>query len=102
MFMQSLRDGAEVAGMMDLLVAAWHDGDIEFLEENLLSDMQRYPELNKIIVVDRNRSWAKRIEDLLTHENNYLIVVGTLHLVGEEGVPDLLENRGYKVTQLRQ
>ncbi len=33
---------------------------------------------------------------------DYLIVVGTLHLVGEDGVPGLLSQRGYKVTQLHQ
>jgi len=102
MFMQSLTHGAEIGGEMDLLVAAWHSGDIAFLEENLLSEMQRYPELNKIIVVDRNRSWAQRIEDLLAHENNYLIVVGALHLIGDEGVPSLLAKQGYNVTQLSQ
>lgn len=102
MFMQSLAEGAEMAGMMDMLVAAWHSGDIEFLEENLLTEMQQYPELNKTIVVDRNRSWAERIEVLLSHQINYLIVVGTLHLVGNEGVPDLLTQQGYTVTQLRQ
>jgi len=102
MFMQSLAEGAEMAGMMDMLVDAWHSGDIQFLEENLLTDMQQYPELNKTIVVDRNRSWAERIEVLLSHQINYLIVVGTLHLVGNEGVPDLLTQQGYTVTQLRQ
>jgi uncharacterized protein YbaP (TraB family) len=102
LFMQSLAEGAEMASMMDMLVDAWHNGDIEFLEESLLTDMQQYPELNKTIVVDRNRSWAERIEVLLSHQTNYLIVVGTLHLIGNEGVPDLLTQRGYTVTQLRQ
>ena len=102
MFMQSLAEGAEIADMMDALVDAWHNGDIEFLEESLLTDMQQYSELNKTIVVDRNHSWAERIETLLTHQVNYLIVVGTLHLVGVEGVPDLLAKQGYIVTQLRQ
>jgi len=102
LFMQSLAEGAEIDGMMDSIIDAWHNGDIASLEENLLRDMQQYPELNQVIVVDRNRSWAERIETLLTHEIDYLIVVGTLHLVGAEGVPDLLAKRGYKVTQLRQ
>ncbi len=102
MFMQALTEGAEMANMMDTLVNAWHNGDIEFLEENLLTEMQQYPELNKIIVVDRNLSWAERIEALLTHRANYLIVVGTLHLVGAEGVPNLLTEQGYTVTQLKQ
>ena len=102
LFMQSLAEGAEIDGMMDSIIDAWHNGDVASLEENLLRDMQQYPELNQVIVVDRNRSWAERIETLLTHEIDYLIVVGTLHLVGTEGVPDLLAKRGYKVTQLRQ
>lgn len=102
LFMQSLAEGAEIDGMMDSIIDAWHNGDVASLEENLLRDMQQYPELNQVIVVDRNHSWAERIETLLTHEIDYLIVVGTLHLVGAEGVPDLLAKRGYKVTQLRQ
>jgi uncharacterized protein YbaP (TraB family) len=102
MFMQSLADSAEMAEMMDTLVIAWHNGDIEFLEESLLNDMQQYPEINQTIVVDRNRSWAEQIETLLTHQINYLIVVGTLHLVGAEGVPNLLIEQGHTVTQLRQ
>ena len=102
MFMQTLAEGAEMADTMDTLVDAWHNGDIEFLEENLLTDMQQYPELNQTIVVDRNLSWAERIETLLTHRVNYLIVVGALHLVGAEGVPNLLTEQGYTVTRLKQ
>ena len=102
MFMQTLAEGAEMADTMDTLVDAWHNGDIEFLEESLLTDMQQYPELNKTIVVDRNLSWTERIETLLTHRVNYLIVVGALHLVGAEGVPNLLTEQGYTVTQLKQ
>ena len=33
---------------------------------------------------------------------DYLIIVGTLHLIGDEGVPSLLESRGYSVSQMRQ
>lgn len=102
MFMQTLAEGVQMAEMMDTLVDAWHNGDIEFLEENLLTEMQQYPELNETIVVNRNRSWAERIEALLTHRVNYLIIVGTLHLVGAGGVPNLLTEQGYTVIQLKQ
>ena len=64
--------------------------------------MQDYPELNQTIVVDRNVNWTNEIEDMLDDDIDYLIVVGTLHLVGEDGVPRLLEARGHDVTQLRQ
>jgi uncharacterized protein YbaP (TraB family) len=102
MFMQALSEGGEMLELMDSMIEAWRNGDTDFLEENLLADMQDYPELNKVIVVDRNLDWAAQIEELLDDNIDYLIIVGTLHLVGEEGVPGLLAGRGHKVTQLLQ
>ena len=102
MLIQALADGAEMREMMDGMIDAWRTGDIDYLEDNLLADMQDYPELNQTIVVDRNVNWTDTIEDLLDDEIDYLIVVGALHLVGDDGVPNLLRLRGHAVTQLRQ
>ena len=77
-------------------------GDTAFLEETLLADMQQYEELNRTLVVDRNHRWLDRIEELLTHDDDYLIVVGALHLVGEDGVPALLDEAGLGIQQLRE
>ena len=100
MFMQALSEGVELREIMDATIQAWRSGDVEFMENDLLGDMAQFPELNKVIVVDRNIDWTNQIEALLDDDIDYLIVVGTLHLVGEEGVPELLEARGHRVTQL--
>ena len=102
MLIQALSEGAAMGEMMDSMITAWRTGDLDFMEENLLSDMEGYPELNRIIVVDRNLDWTNQIEELLDDEIDYLIIVGTLHLIGEDGVPQLLELRGHEVTQLHQ
>jgi len=102
MFMQALSEGSAMLELMDGMIDAWRHGDTAFMEENLLSDMQDYPELNRTIVVDRNIDWTAQIEALLDDDDDYLVVVGTLHLVGEEGVPELLSRRGHTVTQLQQ
>ena len=102
MLIQALAEGGTMGEMMDDTVKAWRNGDIDFLEQNLLADMEGYPELNRVIVVERNLAWTDRIEDLLDDPLDYLIVVGTLHLVGRAGVPDLLAARGHEVAQLRQ
>ncbi len=102
MLIQALSDGAGMQEMMDSMIAAWRTGDIAFMQENLLADMQEYPELNRVIVVQRNIDWTNQIEALLDDEADYLIVVGTLHLVGKDGVPELLDSRGHEVTQLHQ
>jgi len=102
MLIQALSEGTGMGEMMDSMITAWRTGDLDFMEENLLSDMEGYPELNRIIVVDRNLDWTNQIEELLDDEIDYLIIVGTLHLIGEDGVPELLELRGHEVTQLHQ
>ena len=102
MLIQALSDGEDMPDMMDEMIAAWRQGDVAFMEESLLSDMQDYPELNRVIVVDRNIDWTNQIEELLDDQADYLIVVGALHLIGDEGVPGLLESRGHQVTQLHQ
>lgn len=102
MLIQTLSDSAEIAEIMDAMIDAWRYGKIEFLEENLLEEMQEFDELHEAIVVKRNKSWVEKIQELLTEKDDYLIIVGALHLVGEEGVPNLLSQRGYEVTQLHQ
>lgn len=102
MFMQALSEGNTMGELMDSMIEAWRNGDTEFLEDNLLADMQDYPELNKTIVVDRNANWTAQIEDLMDDDIDYLVIVGTLHLVGEGGVPGLLARRGHTVIQLQQ
>ena len=102
MLIQALSEGSEMQETMDEMILAWRTGDVQFLEDNLLADMADYPELHKVIVVDRNVAWTDEIEELLDESDDYLIVVGALHLVGQEGVPRLLQARGHDVIQLRQ
>jgi uncharacterized protein YbaP (TraB family) len=102
LLMQTLEDSMKLTEDMDEMVDAWRYGDIEFLEKSLLVDMQSIKELHEAIVVKRNRNWAEKIQELLREQDDYLIVVGALHLVGKEGVPYLLSQRGFEVIQLHQ
>jgi len=102
LLMQTLAEGANIRDVMDQLIAAWRTGDIAYMEENLLADVANYPELYETIVADRNRNWANTIDRLLGDEEDYLVIVGALHLIGEDGLPRLLEGRGYSVNQLRE
>ena len=102
MLMQTLQEGIDIESMMDQLIDAWHRGDVAFFEETVLADMQGFPELYDVIVVDRNVRWIEQINELLDDEDDYLIIVGALHLVGPDGVPALLEAQGTPVQQLKQ
>ena len=86
----------------DLLINAWRHGDIGFFEETMLAEMQQYPELYKTLVVDRNQAWVEKIKNLTTEADDYLVVVGALHLIGEDGVPALLSEIGIIADQLSE
>jgi uncharacterized protein YbaP (TraB family) len=102
LLIQTLSESMELTEVMDDLIDAWRYGDIEFLEKSLLVDMQEIDELHQTIVVNRNRNWVVKIQELLLEKDDYLIIVGALHLVGKEGVPNLLSQRGFDVIQLHQ
>ncbi len=102
LLLASLEESAEMERVMDDLVRAWRHGDIDYLETEMLADMQDYPELYRAIVVQRNENWISAIEGFAREEDDYLVVVGALHLIGDDGVPALLEARGYDVVQMHQ
>jgi len=53
-------------------------------------------------VTKRNRRWVSQIVELLDDRDDYLVIVGALHLVGEAGVPKLLAKEGIKILQLSE
>ncbi|MEO0997903.1 MAG: TraB/GumN family protein, partial [Pseudomonadota bacterium] len=98
--LQTLADLDQYEGDMAAMVAAWKTGDTAFLEDELLDELKAYPELYDVLVAQRSAAWLPVIEALLGDDDDYLIVVGTLHLVGEHGLPELLSQRGYRLQQV--
>jgi uncharacterized protein YbaP (TraB family) len=95
----SLEDADDAAQEMNAVVTAWRHGDTAALERLLSEGFDKFPDLYRILTTDRNRKWLPRIEALLHDRQDYLIIVGALHLVGKDGVVALLERQGYKVLQ---
>jgi uncharacterized protein YbaP (TraB family) len=62
--------------------------------------MREYPQLYSKLILERNQRWLPQIEAMIKQGDNALIVVGAAHLVGKDGVIQLLKQRGYLVEQL--
>ena len=84
------------------LIASWKSGDINKLNEFAhLTKMS--PELEREFLTARNFDWAQKLSDpqwLPNQTGTYVVVVGTLHLIGEQSVLALLAEDGFKVKQL--
>jgi len=100
MLRQSLREMDLLDKKLDQIVRSWAAGDVRALEELLLDAMREYPAVHQKIVVDRNRRWLPEIERMIEQGENALVVVGAAHLVGKEGVIELLKARGYTLEQM--
>jgi uncharacterized protein YbaP (TraB family) len=102
MLLHALAEGAGMSESIDELIDAWHHGDTVTLEKTLLESAIAQDDLQAVLVNGRNRRWAETIATWLDDEQDYLVVVGALHLVGEQGVPALLDKRGFGIHQLSE
>ena len=98
----TLTDLQTAEAEMTTLLDAWRDGNLDELAAELTADFDELPELQTALVSSRNRRWAAKLEELLEGSGRYLVVVGALHLVGEDSVIELLSARGFDVVRVRE
>ena len=84
------------ARSLERLVAAWRSGDLRGLEREFLKERAQSPALYDQLLGARNRKWLPQIEALLAADHNVLVLVGTLHFVGPDGLLELLRHAGHK------
>jgi uncharacterized protein YbaP (TraB family) len=90
-----------IQGELTELLAAWRAGNTTKLASILSEEYGDAPRLYATLVSDRNKRWMPEIEKLLKADKNYMIVVGTLHIVGRNGLLDLLKAEGVSAKQLQ-
>lgn len=56
--------------------------------------------MNRVLLGKRNPEMAANIERIMQQDKVAFVGVGLLHLVGDDGLPQLLKRRGYQVEQL--
>ncbi|UOV02184.1 TraB/GumN family protein [Pseudoxanthomonas mexicana] len=100
---ESLQEAEKGAAETQRLHAAWRRGDAEELWDGMVADMRtQYPRLYQRINVDRNDAWVPKIRRILDQpgDDDALVVVGALHLLGDDGVVEKLRARGYQVERI--
>jgi uncharacterized protein YbaP (TraB family) len=95
----SLEEAHDLPKEVDAMVHAWAGGDTQWFADQLKSEIGRDPALYDSVLVARNRKWVPKIEALLNDDKNYLVIVGTGHLVGQGSVIALLKKDGIAAAQ---
>jgi uncharacterized protein YbaP (TraB family) len=63
---------------------------------------RKFPALYRHLDVERNDAWLPKLRAMLDaeHKRDALVVVGSLHLLGDEGLVAKLRAAGYKVERV--
>lgn len=95
---------AEMPAVLTELHDAWRSGDTGRLEQLTRVEMQeKAPASYRIMNVQRNDAWVPQLQAMLDgqgKDDDVLVVVGSLHLLGSDGVVEKLRAKGYAVERV--
>ena len=86
------------------LVDAWLASDARALQQQSLKSMHDSPRsarwMQQKLFTERNQLMAAGIDHMLAEGRQPFVAIGALHLTGSDGVPALLEKRGFRIKNL--
>lgn len=82
---------------------AWRNADVQRLGALVIDEVRKEtPATYRIINVERNDAWMPKLQQMLDGqaEGDTLVVVGAMHLLGEDGIVEKLRGKGYQVERI--
>ncbi|GAB3330985.1 TraB/GumN family protein [Marilutibacter aestuarii] len=98
-----VQDPAQAQVELGQMHDAWRQGDTGVLEALAIDEMKtRTPESYRLVNVARNDAWLPGLQAMLDarSDEDVLVVVGAMHLLGEDGLVDKLAAAGYAVERV--
>lgn len=96
----SLKDFNDSVNKFETLISDWRSGESSVMLEHIKDYKLYFPVLYNSLLVERNRKWIPQIESYFETIETEFVIFGAMHLYGEDGVLQLLEKKGYKISQL--
>ena len=94
----TISDAEHIGDDLEKMIAAWKAGDLNTLDKDLGEKMrEETPGAYQSLVIDRNQKWFPKIEAMFKTPEVEMVLVGSLHLSGKDGLLAQLKASGYKV-----
>lgn len=97
----SIRGARDAQAEYDRLLAAWTSGDAAAIERSSAAAFGDAPGLRRSLLTARNIAWADDLKRRAARPGGYLVAVGAAHMVGTDGLPALLSQRGFRVARMQ-
>lgn len=91
-----LKDEEKTKSDVNEMLTAYQAKDLDALY-NMMGKYPEYKALENELLIDRNKKWIPSIEENIKKTPSF-IAVGAAHLASENGVIELLKQKGYTVT----
>lgn len=73
----------------------------KILIEESVPETEEERNYEKAMIDDRNIKMSSKIEEFLKEDKDVFVIVGLAHVIGETGIINSLENKKYKITELK-
>ncbi len=81
--------------------ALWRAGDAAGLEALVNEDMREHtPRMHELLAGERNQRWLPQVLERTRTPGNTLVVVGSMHLLGDDGLVELLRRKGVRIERV--
>ncbi len=101
LILKTLEELEQTEAIMHELKTAWKTGNRKKLSDLTINEMKtQYPKIYASLLVERNTNWMPKIENMIQNKEIEMVLVGALHLVGEDGLIYKLKQNGYRVENL--
>ncbi|MCI3937415.1 TraB/GumN family protein [Chryseobacterium aahli] len=91
---QQLKMGKEYEILLKEMIVAFKKEDIKSLYTLFKNDKIMNAKQEKAMLTDRNNNWAEKMPEMMKKESSFF-AVGGAHLMGKNGVIQLLKSKGY-------
>ncbi|WOI38953.1 TraB/GumN family protein [Alteromonas sp. CI.11.F.A3] len=98
----TLEDIETLPQVLPKMKSSWKAGDIDKMYEESMADFKsEYPDIFDTLLSSRNKSWMQFLVEALATKSTEFVLVGALHLPGELGVLNMLEQQGFSVEKVQ-
>lgn len=96
-----MEEVGKTSEVWEKLLSAWKAGDMQALGDAGIKEMKaEFPLIYQTILANRNQDWMQDITQMMKSEEVEFVLVGALHMAGDDGLIKKLTKAGYTVEQL--
>lgn len=101
MILQTLNEIETLETEFSHMLRSWRQGDTQKLEELFITPMKNdFGPIYQQLLVKRNRNWLPQLIEYMQTPEIEMVLVGSAHMPGQDGLLILLEKAGYQISQL--